>query len=57
MMRSSGCARGHALDMIDALEVMFPRRCIRGDLKRLDHIEGKDGQACAFFTCAFLVWS
>ena len=27
------------------------------DLKRLEHIEGEDGQACAFFTCAFLVWS
>ena len=27
------------------------------NLKRLDHIEGEDGQACAFFTCAFLVWS
>ena len=27
------------------------------DLKRLEHIEGEDGQACAFFTCAILVWS
>ena len=27
------------------------------DLKRLDHIEGEDGQACAFFACVFPVWS
>ena len=27
------------------------------DLKRLDHIEGEDGQVCAFFACVFPVWS
>ena len=54
--RSHSCKQEHLRCRYSTAELMWDL-VKQKDLKRLEHLEGEDGQACAFFTCAFLVWS